>query len=471
LSSSDSTRSVHDVEVGSAARAVPSIVRAFRCDRPLDPPARIQLEGMTHVVLGRGDLGVARGGDALVVSVPDDRISKLHARLIRRDDGFVLEDNDSKNGTFVNGRGGGSILLHDGDVIEIGHTFFVYREGVPHGSPTGPSVFAASTDPSDLPLATCLPGLARQFERLARVATSEIPVVVLGETGTGKEVVARALHRMSGRSGALIALNCGAIPATLIESELFGARKGAFSGAIADRPGLVRAADGGTLFLDEIGELPAPAQIAMLRVLQEQEVTPIGATRPIKVDVRVMAATHQPLDRMVAAGTFRADLMARLGGLKLQLPALRERRDDLGLVIQQVLLRMGASKHLQLSRQAARAVFLYPFPGNIRELEKALGLALTLVDASGIIELEHLPEEFRGNEWTSGSTHGSGSPSKPKHVKSARSDDEEHKARLLALLAQHRGQVAHVARALGKARMQVHRWIKRYEIDLESFRR
>ena len=450
---------------------MPSIVRAFRCDCPLEPPARIQLGGVTHVVLGRGDLGVARAGGALAVTVPDDRMSRAHAQVIRRDDRFVLEDNDSKNGTFVNGRGARSTLLHSGDVIEVGHTFFVYREEVPHGSSAAPSIFAASPDPGELPLATCLPSLARQFERLARVAASHIPVVVLGETGTGKEVVARALHRMSMRSGPLIALNCGAIPATLIESELFGARRGAFSGAVSDRLGLVRAADGGTLFLDEIGELPGPAQIAMLRVLQEHEVTPIGATRPIKVDVRVMAATHQPLDRMVEAGTFRADLMARLGGLKVSLPALRERREDLGLIIQNVLLRIGADQHVQLSRQAARAVFLYPFPGNIRELERALGLAVTLADANGVIELEHLPEEFRSSEGKSSSAPESGSPSKPKRARRPGSNDDEHKARLLALLAQHRGQVANVARAMGKARMQIHRWIRRYEIDLESFRK
>jgi transcriptional regulator of acetoin/glycerol metabolism len=172
----------------------------------------------------------------------------------------------------------------------------------------------------------------------------------------------------------------------------------------------------------------------------------------------------------VDAGSFRADLMARLGGLKVQLPALRDRRDDLGLVIQNVLLRIGANKHLQLSRQAARAVFLYPFPGNIRELEKAIGLAVTLVDPYGIIELEHLPEELRGNESSSSSARGSGSPGERKRVESHRNDDER-KARLLVLLAQHRGRIADVARAMGKARMQVHRWIQRYEIDLESFRR
>lgn len=419
-----------------------------------------------HVVFGRGDLAVARRDDALVVSVPDGRMSMVHARLIRRDDRSELEDNDSKNGTFVNGRRCKCTPLHDGDVIEIGHTFFVYREHVPDSSPTTPSLFAESTNPSDLPLATFLPSLAKQFDRLARVAASNIPVVVLGETGTGKEVIARAVHRMSRRSGALVAVNCGAIPATLVESELFGVRKGAFSGATNDRPGLVRAADGGTLFLDEIGELPAPAQTAMLRVLQEQEVMPIGATRPIKVDVRLIAATHKPLEHLVDAGNFRADLMARLAGLKVQLPPLRERRDDLGLLVQSVLRRVGANEHLQLSRQAARAIFLYPFPRNIRELEKAVGLAVTLIEPNGVVELDHLPEELRLTEWRSSSARGS-------DRKRAESDnhDEQRKARLLALLAEHHGRVADVARAMGKARMQVHRWIQRYEIDLESFRK
>ena len=395
----------------------------------------------------------------LVVSVPDDRMSTVHAHLVRCAHGFELEDNDSKNGTLVNGLRCDRIALHDGDVIETGHTFFVYRVAVPVSAPTTPRLFAESTSQADLPLATFVPSLARQFERLERVATSNVPVVVLGETGTGKEVIARALHRMSGRSGRLIALNCGAIPATLIESELFGVLKGAFSGATSDRAGLFRAADGGTLFLDEIGELPPPVQIALLRVLQEQEVVPIGATRPIKVDVRVVAATHQALDRMVDAGTFRADLMARLGGLWIRLLPLRERREDLGLVMQRVLQRIGAGEPVQLSRQAARAVFLHSFPHNVRQLERALGLAVATVDSNGIIELKHLPEELR---------HGA--PSAPARALPEVSD-EQRKVRLLTLLAEHRGRVAAVARAMGKARMQVHRWIDRYEIDLESFRK
>jgi transcriptional regulator of acetoin/glycerol metabolism len=456
------TVSVQDLDVGGLADGVPSLVRAFRCDRPFEPPARILLDGVKRAVLGRGDLAITRQDRDLVVTVPDDRMSTVHARLVRSDRGFELEDNDSKNGTLVNGRRCARIGLHDGDVIETGHTFFVYRTNVPHGVPATPSVFAEPASSTELALTTFLPSLAWQFERLERVAASHVAVVVLGDTGTGKEAIARALHRMSGRSGALISLNCGAIPATLIESELFGVRKGAFSGATGDRPGLIRAASGGTLFLDEIGELPAPAQIALLRVLQEQEVMPIGATQPVKVDVRLVAATHQALDRMVDVGSFRADLMARLGGLKIRLPLLRERREDLGLIIQSLLRRIGAAEHLQLSRRAARAVFLYSFPHNVRELEKALGLAAMIVESNGIIELEHLPEELWASEHGAPGDLNRGEPG---------ASDEQRKARLLALLAQHRGQVAAVARAMGKARMQIHRWIDRYDIDLASFRK
>ncbi len=455
----DDTVSVHDIEVGSLGDGVPSLVCALRCDRPYEPPARIVLSGVQQVVLGRGDSAVFRRGDELVVQVPDDRMSTHHGRLIRSDRGFSLEDSESKNGTLVNGRRCETTALDDGDIIETGHTFFVYRAKVPVGMPPTPDVFAESPAAGDLPLVTFSPPLAKHFAQLSRVAGSNVPVVVLGETGTGKEVIARALHRMSRRAGSFIALNCGAIPATLIESELFGAKKGAFSGATEDRTGLVRAADGGTLFLDEIGELPPAAQVALLRVLQEQEVMPVGATRPIKVDVRLVAATHKALDRMVDSGSFRADLMARLGGFKLRLPALRERREDLGLIAQSVLRRIGAPAHLQLSRQAARALFLYPFPLNIRELEKALGLAITIVEANGIIELEHLPEELRTQQ----------TPTEPGRDREM--SDEERKAHLLALLAEHRGKVADVARAMGKARMQIHRWIQRYDIDLESFRK
>jgi transcriptional regulator with GAF, ATPase, and Fis domain len=326
-------------------------------------------------------------------------------------------------------------------------------------------VYAETSSSDELPLTTFVPNLARQYESLARIAKSNVPVVVLGETGTGKEVVARATHRLSERSGAFLALNCGAIPGNLIESELFGMRRGAFSGAVEDRPGLIRSADGGTLFLDEIGELPSSAQIALLRVLQEQEVLPVGGTRAVPVDVRIVAATHRPLDRLVDSASFRADLFARLGGLTIRLPALRERREDLGLVIAGLIKRIARSpERVQLSRQVGRALLSYPFPRNIRELEKSLGLAIAIATSHGDtcrVELEHLPEELRAPPPLSVNV---APPNKS-------NEDEERRADLIALLTQHHGRIAEVARAMGKARMQIHRWIQRYGIDVETFRK
>jgi DNA-binding NtrC family response regulator len=442
---------------------VPCLIRVLRCDVPLERSLRIPLDVVTTVELGRGDPAIERGAGEVAVRIPDDRMSTVHARMIRDGRRFILTDAGSKNGTVVNGRRIDSCELADGDVIETGHTFFVYRARAPAGLSAEPAWYAESTS-GELPLTTFLPSLARQYEALARVARTAVPVVVLGETGTGKEVVARAGHRLSGRSGPFIALNCGAIPANLIESELFGAKRGAFSGAIEDRPGLIRAADGGTLFLDEIGELPQSAQVALLRVLQENEVLPIGGTRPVKVDVRIIAATHRALDRLVDAASFRADLFARLGGLTIRLPPLRERREDLGLIIGGLIKRIAPDPgRVRLSRQVGRTLFSYPFPRNIRELEKAIGLGVA-VAASGddhdTVELEHLPEEMRAPQ----NLRAGPPPDRS-------SEDDERRAHIIALLSQHNGRVADVARAMGKARMQIHRWIQRYGIDLESFRK
>jgi DNA-binding NtrC family response regulator len=454
------TLSVHETDAESVVDAVPSLVRVLSCDGPLAAPVRIPLDDVMQIELGRGELAIERNGLQITARVPDDRMSTAHARLTRLDRRFMLQDLESKNGTTVNGRRvEAQVELADGDVIETGHTFFVYRARVPRGLGPKPGGM------TDVDLATFVPALARQYERLAKVARSTIPVIVLGETGTGKEVVARALHRASGRTGPFLALNCGAIPATLIESELFGAKKGAFSGAVDDRPGLIRAADEGTLFLDEIGELPLPAQVALLRVLQEQEVLPIGGTKPIKVDVRVVAATHKALDRLVDTAKFRADLFARLGGLTVRLPPLRERREDLGLIVATLLQRMPDVDRVRLSRPAGRALFQYAFPHNIRELEKALSLGLTIArtdDGPIEIDVEDFPDELRA---------GLRPPDARAPVEPATPSDDERKAQLIQLLELHRGRVADVARAMGKARMQIHRWIQRYEIDLEAYRK
>lgn len=236
------------------------------------------------------------------------------------------------------------------------------------------------------------PVLAELRTKIARVAATDVPVLVLGESGTGKELVARALHDQSARNAApFVAVNCAAIPESLVEAELFGSARGAFTGATADRPGLVEAAAKGTLFLDEVGEIPLAVQARLLRFLQESEVRRVGDTRSRKVDVRVVAATHRDLPALVRLGTFREDLYYRLRVMELSVPPLRARGDDV-LTLARSFVVSSAHRWKRaaptLSREAEEALLRHPFPGNVRELENAVARATVL--AGEVIEPEHL---------------------------------------------------------------------------------
>ena len=226
------------------------------------------------------------------------------------------------------------------------------------------------------------------FDRIHKVAPTDANVLILGESGTGKELVARALHEESPRNDApLIIVNCGAIPSELIESELFGHEKGAFTGAVGSRFGLVEAAHGGTLFLDEVAELPATAQSGLLRALQDGEVRRLGSTTARKVDIRVLAATHQDLGQYVKEGRFRKDLFFRLHVMEIGLPPLRERGVDILLLAEQLVTRVCAqlnSPPVELSRGAKEAIQRYHWPGNVRELENAIERAAILCDGDQI---------------------------------------------------------------------------------------
>jgi transcriptional regulator with PAS, ATPase and Fis domain len=235
----------------------------------------------------------------------------------------------------------------------------------------------------------------------ARVAQSDTTVLLEGESGTGKELLAKAIHFHSTRAkGPFVTINCGAIPEQLLESELFGHRRGSFTGAVADKRGKFEAADRGTIFLDEIGDLPTLLQVKILRVLQEREIDKVGETRPIRVDVRVIAATNRDLEKMIADGTFRDDLYYRLAVVSIRVPPLRERSDDIPLLVDHFL-----TKHAEkLGRERPtmeKAVYsafnLYAWPGNIRELENVIERALVL-DKDGMLGLDDLPERLRTRE-------------------------------------------------------------------------
>ena len=233
-------------------------------------------------------------------------------------------------------------------------------------------------------------GMRAIFKRIGLVADSDNSVLVLGETGTGKELVAQALHHNSARArGPFVAVNCAAIPSELLESELFGHVKGAFSGATSDRPGRFREADGGTLFLDEIGDMALPTQAKILRVLQEREVTPLGARHALPVDLRIVAATHRDLEAEVAAGAFRADLWYRLQVITIMLPPLRERDGDVALLAAHFLQRHAGERGKRLGEAASRALQEHDWPGNVRELRNTMRRAIALSEGD-VIEVEHL---------------------------------------------------------------------------------
>ena len=244
-------------------------------------------------------------------------------------------------------------------------------------------------------------GKSRRFLEMLKLAEHVAPtdstVLIQGESGTGKEVVARYIHDLSNRAdGPFLSINCGALPESLLESELFGHVTGSFTGAVRDKQGLFAAARGGSFFLDEVGEMPPSLQVKLLRVLQEREVIPVGATEAIPVDVRIIAATNRDLEEEIRRGNFRSDLFYRLNVIALMLPPLRDRRDDLLLLLENFLQRLGDEARTEpkaLSQEALDAVMVYEWPGNVRELENALEHACVL-SRGPLIEPQHLPERI-----------------------------------------------------------------------------
>jgi sigma-54 dependent transcriptional regulator, acetoin dehydrogenase operon transcriptional activator AcoR len=402
--------------------------------------------------------------------LPVSAVSRRHAE-IRRDAGrMIVRDLGSRNGTLVNGHPVTEAELEPLDELRIGDAvlklvdasaeeYAGYRiDGAMLGSARRHAEHASAL----------VGGLQmdRILGELERVAQAELNVLLLGASGTGKEVVASELHGLSGRSGRFAAVNCAAIPGNLLESELFGFKRGAFSGADRDKPGLIRTADGGTLLLDEIGDMPLEAQAKLLRVLQAKEVLPLGATAPERIDVRVVCATHRDLGRLQREGKFREDLFARLNEYKLVLPPLHERKEDIFALVRSFLYRQGRPD-LTPTFPFMTALLHYDWPYNVRELEACIKRSVALSDGPVLLP-EHLPEAVTQ------AMEGYGKPAPSPGSLPARAPvtgaDAPAEAELRALLAQHGGNVAAVGRELGKARMQIHRWMKRYAIEAEDYR-
>jgi DNA-binding NtrC family response regulator len=310
------------------------------------------------------------------------------------------------------------------------------------------------------------PAMIAVYKRIAYAARTDATVLILGESGTGKELVARSIHNFSARSRKpFVAVNCSGLTDTLLESELFGHLKGAFTGATTDRAGFFEAAEGGTLFLDELASTSAAFQSSLLRVLQSKEVRRVGSTEARHIDVRVIGASNAPLRDVVAAGGFRADLFYRLSVLTIELPPLRDRAGDVELLVRHFLSRAGTAEGptLRLAKQAGAAIFAYEFPGNVRELENALTSAAAL-STNGLIMLDSLPSHIAGTS--------SASSALPAVIDAAYALIADQptmdvlQARYLQLVLQQvEGNRHHAAKVLGLNRRTVQRLIAKYSLE------
>jgi transcriptional regulator with PAS, ATPase and Fis domain len=454
-------------------------------------------------LLHERDLVIGRD-PAANICIPEAAVSRQHARVHYREGRWMLQDLGGRNGTIVDGEFVTEIALEQFHEIRIGDAIFKFvqagAESYARYRIDGVILGAAITDIS-AEAAGLASGAARvqmsgeagnkgeivggyQVDRLAsalrRVSKSEISIILLGESGTGKEVFARQCHEWSGRRGGFQAVNCAAIPATLLESELFGYKRGAFSGADRDKIGLVRAAHEGTLFLDEIGDMPTEAQAKLLRVLQSKEVIPVGATASERVDVRIVCATHRDLGKLQQENKFRGDLFARLNEYSLTLPPLRERKEDVYCLCRAMLARHGRPD-LGVSFPFMTGLLHHDFPFNVRELEAMIKRGIALAETN-ILDAPQLPDEIKEIMKGYGvrhrtATHAAAATSPPSstpfpapHGPPAVRNHVPSEQELRALLTHHRGNVAAVGREFGKERMQVHRWMKRFGIDAEEYR-
>ena len=371
-------------------------------------------------------------------SIRDRRLSRVHCRFgfdqLRGE--FTVEDAGSTNGVHVNGERIASKRAAHSAVVRAGSCVFV----------------CMTRDP--------MQGLKRS---VLRVAETELTALILGETGTGKERLARSIHHHSGRPGEFVAVNCASLTRELAEAELFGHSKGAFSGADKARKGLFATADGGTLFLDEIGDTPPSVQVALLRALQERRIRPVGEDKEIPVDVRIVAATHADLMARITKQEFRADLYARLAQFTLRVPPLRERKTELLSLFRDFYGRRAL--HEIISPSAAEALLLWGFPFNVRELESMVRSFKMLRGDSARLDLEYLNEAHPEVSRQAGVSNPA-APAPPEPPAQRRNSREA----LEALLRQHGGNVSALATELRTSRSQVYRLLKAANLDAERYR-
>ncbi len=408
----------------------------------------IQLDTIHTVRFGRDEaaegLSITESGTTVRVGIPFGWVSGEHAELILREDGpggrFTLTDLGSRNGTHLAGeRISGTVRLRPGDVFEIGRSFWMVREmGLRNLG--GPRL--SELDPTG----TVSPHLHHIHRTLHRLAKSSIPIVLRGETGTGKEYLARAIHRTSGRTGQLVIANLGGLSEARVESALFGEN---------GTSGLFEEADGGTLLLDELGELSASVQAKLLVALAEGRASRKGEQASRSFDVRLIASTLHDLQRMVEDGRFRPDLYARLSGFVAELPPLRSRREDIGVLVRAFVQDMQREgRPTRLTSNAFRRLLRGAWPFNIRQLRQTLSTAALLASGDGTLTADALAEVLE---------HDDGLPENPDEVRSLRDE-------LVRGLARCAGDHEQIAKEMNRSPLQIQRWLERFALRAESFR-
>ena len=474
---------------GAAGREVEAaqLVAALVAVHPPGLRWRLALDE-DEVRIGRGARGAAQLDHGTVsrhhLAIRWDAAARAHVAI----------DLGSRNGARVDGArlGDRPVALADGSVVQLGDVFAIYElgagsdergDGARRGDGDGGDGGGggdSGNDGGSSALTETLPGRSAAMTALralvARAAPDPSPVLITGETGTGKEWIARALHAGAGRSGPLVAVNCAALGRELLESQLFGHVRGAFTGAAGDQPGLFRAADGGTLFLDELGELPLELQPKLLRALQEREVLAVGATRPIKVDVRVCAATNRDLAAAIERDELRRDLYARLALWEIAVPPLRARRVDVLDWLARLHRRWCAERGrtprpLELAPAAVEAILLHPWRDNLRGLERLVHV-LAAHSGGGPIQRQELPawllaggepaaSTMAATAGAAGATSAPAAQASPATAEASRPAAPTREELELAY-AELGGNVRALARKFGRDRRQIYRWLEAY---------
>ena len=414
----------------------------FPC--PTDPELSLALEPGNEFVVGRDEDCTVRflGGD----------ISRRHARIHREGTDLVITDLGSRNGTYVNGCRKMSERLALNDIVRLGGRIGIITDRPGLTKEISPGLMAG-------------PLMQFQLEAAMRAATSDLPVILEGETGTGKEVVARAIHTWSGRSGPFVAVNCAALPEALAEGELFGYRRGAFTGAERASPGFFRSAEGGTLLLDEVSDLPLSTQAKLLRVLEQHEVQPLGETQPVGVDVRMIVATQEPLNHAVHQKKFRQDLLARLNGICVELPPLRKRVGDVLPMLTRLLAKLTSDRTPAFDVNFVERLCVYDWPFNVREVVLLAKRIAVLYGEETCLRVNHLPNHMIGLL-----DHVTEEIGKPRaELVQSRKEPVEFPALIAALRASH-GNVAQAAAMLSISRQRAYRLMQGQAVDLEALR-